>query len=145
MELEVPTKKKSTLLANVPKHIYSEYTVDSVAQQKKERNGTQSYSVDFNVAVWLKLNEPIRENISAWLEYHDSKGTKRVLIEKNTAGTSKHLMMSSRVNVKFRGSITNMRVTCDAENHVTPNISVDELFVQPIKQTKRFPVRSLVI
>ena len=128
------TEDKSTLLAVVPRHIYE--TTKSSSSQAAAINKNQQFMTEYNVAVWLRFAEPPRNPVSIWLNYADAKGTKKVFVDKGVLNSAKHLMLSGKVAVRYKGGIENMKVTLSGDNMDKRDVTVDELYVQPIKATR---------
>ncbi len=128
-------ESKTTVLAVVPTSVYGDCSEESLAKGRNQSNN-QIFVADFNVAIWLKLNEPSLEPISIYLEFSDSRGSREVFVDKGNLNSAKHLMLSAKVALRFRGYISRMKVVCRSESFPFPNVSVDELYIQAIKKAR---------
>ena len=124
---------KTQVLAVVPTSIYGDCSEESLSNRRNQSNN-QIFLAEFNVAIWLKLTEPCKDPISIYLECTDSKGRREVFVDKGKLNSAKHLMLSAKVALRFRGYITSMKITCRNESHHTPKVYVDELYVQAVKK-----------
>ena len=136
MELGTQNESGSTLLAVVPEKVYEDCTSASSGRSGRIQSNNQVYEVEFNVAIWLRFTEAPVEPVSVSLQYSDSKGTKEVFIDKGMLRSSKHLMLSAKVAVRFRGAIKQMKVTCAGNPFDLPHAVVDELYIQPVKNIR---------
>ena len=129
-------ESKATLLAVVPTSIYEECSVASHSKSGHSANSNQIFVAEFNVAVWLRFNIAPTHPTSVWLNYTDAKGTRKVFVDKGILNASKHLMLSAKVAIRFRGAISHMTVTCSGQGSEKDKVIVDELYVQAVNKAR---------
>lgn len=129
----------------MPQSIYESCCEATLAPKQKSGSPGPAYSASFNVAAWLKITNHLQSPVSLWLQVFDQKGKKEIYIDKGQISAGKHLLLTSKVGIKFKGFIREMRVgyTCDA--FTTPIIEVDELFVQAVDSARNLspPIASV--
>ena len=115
------TRHSSTyVLATLPNSLHQSPTYITPRQKWRQ---------SFNVAAWLRYQEPTHETCQLFLRVEDSNGIRDIPVDR-TDIISTVVLLSSKVTLNLTGSILSMSVIL---NSSTPLLWTDELFVQPVK------------
>lgn len=108
-------------LAQVPEHI-----IDNPPHVK----GQQRWARRYNVAGWFRFEQLDNSLIRLILLYRDATGSHQVVIDQGRI-SGKTMLLSGITDLKPAGSINAMELLLECQH---PNCTVDELFVQPVKE-----------
>ncbi|GGX54185.1 hypothetical protein [Saccharospirillum salsuginis] len=121
--------QKLHVLTRVPEHI-----VDTPSHI----TGQQRWQRSYNVAGWIRFERQDDSPVRLLLRVQDAAGARDVPVD-NTKLNSKTLLLSGVANLKLTGRIERMELLLQSEHDTH---SVDELFVQPVKEkAKTNPAR----
>lgn len=89
----------------------------------------------YNVACWLRLQQPRPCRFSLTIKYMDQEGvTKSVTVDACNHELGASLLLSGLANIQAVGRITDMGVYIETSDNPPPYV-VDELFVQSTEKT----------
>lgn len=93
--------------------------------------GQQRWQCRYNVAGWIRFDTHDTAPVRLILRFKDAAGVRDHLIDQGHID-NKTLLLSGIANLKLTGRIERMELLLQCEsNHFT----VDELFVQPVKES----------
>lgn len=120
--------QKLHILTRVPEHVID--TPQHIGNQ-------QRWQRRYNVAGWVRFEDQDHSAVTLILRYKDASGVRDLNIDRGHI-SSKTLLLSGVANLKLTGRIEQMEllVQCDSSR-----FTVDELFVQPVKEKNAFKSR----
>ena len=112
-------------LTDVPKHIIA--LPAGVHPEKK-------WSLDYNIAAWVRFEQPQNENTKLHLHWADQSGEHHMCVDEN-ALLSSSVLLSGIAHLSFVGEVAWMTVILETDQN---SFEVDELFVQPVNHTQEW-------
>lgn len=112
---------KEKFIAKVPEAIIAQPAMSSARA---------AWTGCYNVACWLRLQQPRPCKVTLLLKYVDQEGfTKSVVVDSCSVELGATMLLSSQVRVPATGRIIDMGIYLESSENCPPYV-IDELYVQ---------------
>jgi hypothetical protein len=97
-----------------------------------------AWSTTLNLALWLKVQCETVQTVSLFVEYEDSRGQQRLLVDSQLVDSESELLFSNLVKIPIKGSVSHVSLVL---SYLTAEFSfeLEELFIRVIEPTTPDP------